>query len=237
VNTAPILLSIETSGTVCGINLLNAATHESLADLIFSEPYQHDHLLAEAVRTLCAMLGVSIPGLAGVAVSAGPGSFMGLRIGAAFAKALCFEDVPPLIPVPTMPAIAFAARQAAVVLGKSQVCAITPSHKNLVYVQTFSNDLTPSSVLKTAPQLVPAQSIVPSETTFYCGAAFAPSGTSSAFVNPAFTRLAQLSCPTPAMIGSFAAELFHAYTETGAAFAPSSAFVPMYAQEFIPKTA
>jgi tRNA threonylcarbamoyl adenosine modification protein YeaZ len=235
VNTAPILLSTETSGTVCGINLLNAATRESLAELTFSEPYQHDRLLAEAVRTLCAMLGVSIPALSGVAVSAGPGSFMGLRIGAAFAKALCFEDVPPLIPVPTMPAIAFAARQVAAMLGKSQVCVVTPSHKDLVYRQTFSNDFIPSLALKTAPELVPAQSIVPSEITFYCGAAFAQSGTSSAFANPAFAQLVQFSCPTPAMIGSFAAELFQAQKETGLPFAPSSEFVPMYAQEFIPK--
>ncbi len=48
-----------------------------------------------------------------IAVSAGPGSYTGLRIGASTAKGLCFAAGVPLVAVPTLEALALQARPTA----------------------------------------------------------------------------------------------------------------------------
>jgi tRNA threonylcarbamoyl adenosine modification protein YeaZ len=165
------MLCIETSGALCGIALADiSSTRTSLephqtsrspfivAEISFYESHQHDRVLAEAARTLCAMANRPIVSIHAVAVSAGPGSFTGLRIGAAFAKALCFDDTigstpntttnpvsPRLVAVPTMTAIAYASQKAAQMLGKQRIVVATPSHKDLVYYQGFSIDAVATS--------------------------------------------------------------------------------------------
>lgn len=56
-----------------------------------------------------AQAGVAIGALDGVAVSIGPGSFTGLRIGLGLAKGLCFARGLPLVAVPTLEALAHVA--------------------------------------------------------------------------------------------------------------------------------
>jgi len=69
----------------------------------------------------------------GVAVSAGPGSFTGLRIGTAFAKGLAFAGGIPLIGVPTMEAHASLAACHAGTL----VCVANDARKGEVYAALF----------------------------------------------------------------------------------------------------
>jgi tRNA threonylcarbamoyl adenosine modification protein YeaZ len=203
-----------------------------IAELSFYESHQHDRVLAEATRTLCAMTNRPITSIHAVAVSAGPGSFTGLRIGAAFAKALCFDDridddatttpdAPRLVAIPTMTAIAYAARQASQMLGKQKIVVATPSHKDLVYWQEFSTHALSISDI----HLVQAEEISPNAHTFYAGAYFGN------HPNPDFTSLSDFCHITTRMIAHYAAVLVRQQ-----AFTPASEFVPLYAQEFVPKT-
>ncbi len=217
--SSSLLLCIETSGSLCGVALADAASQMLLAELSFSEPFLHDRLLAEATRSLLAMSGIALSDLAAVAVSAGPGSFTGLRIGAAFAKALCFENSPKLLAVPTLQAIALAAAPAARLLGKESICVGIPSHKHLVYVQHFSLDNVPLGAI----ELLDETLLTSASDIFYAGGAFL--GKAGAQTLPELCRI------TPAMIAGCAITRFHEQ-----AFIPAEDFVPLYAQEFVPKS-
>ncbi len=103
------ILSIETALDTCSV-----ALHESgklLHTLYIHTPRSHAAQLAPLIRQLCAEAGCPISSLNAIAVSAGPGSYTGLRIGVSTAKGLCFGLGIPLIAVNTLDIIAHRARQ------------------------------------------------------------------------------------------------------------------------------
>ena len=67
-----------------------------------------------------------------VAVSAGPGSFTGLRVGMAAAKGLCFGWGVPIVPVPTLYALASRFRTE-----EALVCPVLDARKKEVYAGVF----------------------------------------------------------------------------------------------------
>lgn len=91
----PILLSLDSSTSVC-----SAALHERgelIADLELHTPQVAAAQLAPLVEQLFRSTGLSKSQLHGVALSAGPGSYTGLRISAATAKGICYGLQIPLI--------------------------------------------------------------------------------------------------------------------------------------------
>lgn len=84
-----------------------------------------DRVLAEA--------GLGIEAVEAVAVSIGPGSFTGLRIGLGFAKGLCFAGDLPLAAVSTLEALAHAVDAPA----GATVCAALDARKREVYAALF----------------------------------------------------------------------------------------------------
>lgn len=106
----PLILHIETSGPLCSVALSNAGA--CLVRMESSERYDHSKTLAPFIADVLNEGGVSRHVLDAVSVSAGPGSFTGLRVGVATAKAMCFALGCPLIAVDTLHAFAVAAIQA-----------------------------------------------------------------------------------------------------------------------------
>ncbi|MFN8311811.1 MAG: tRNA (adenosine(37)-N6)-threonylcarbamoyltransferase complex dimerization subunit type 1 TsaB [Cyclobacteriaceae bacterium] len=95
-----LLLSLETSTAVC-----SAALHEQghlLAFRILHTPQSAASQLAVQVNELFEETGMKPTSLHGVAISAGPGSYTGLRIGAATAKGLCYGTGIPLIAIDSL---------------------------------------------------------------------------------------------------------------------------------------
>lgn len=95
-----LLLSLETSTSVC-----SAALHEHghlLASRILHTPQSAASQLAVQIHELFEETGVKPTALHGVAISAGPGSYTGLRIGAATAKGLCYGADIPLIAIDSL---------------------------------------------------------------------------------------------------------------------------------------
>ena len=64
--------------------------------------YSHSESLHVFIEEMLQQAGVSLAQLDGVAVSKGPGSYTGLRIGVSAAKGLCFSLDIPLIAIPTL---------------------------------------------------------------------------------------------------------------------------------------
>jgi tRNA threonylcarbamoyladenosine biosynthesis protein TsaB len=62
--------------------------------------------LAPAVADLLRRVGVTAAALSGIAVSLGPGSYTGLRVGLGLAKGLALANQTPLIGVPTLDIVA-----------------------------------------------------------------------------------------------------------------------------------
>ncbi len=100
-----MILGIDTAGTALGVALCDG--DRILGSMTISRPNVHDALLIPVIRDVLAHCGITPQDLTGLAVSAGPGSFTGLRIGMAAAKGMAITRGIPLAAVPTMDAIAF----------------------------------------------------------------------------------------------------------------------------------
>ena len=103
---ASLLLSLETSSPTCAVALHDVPTGRLLGESELRLDKSHSTHLTVLVQQLVANTGHALPDLAAVAVSDGPGSYTGLRIGAAAAKGLCFALDVPLLAVGTLPALA-----------------------------------------------------------------------------------------------------------------------------------
>ncbi|ELR69557.1 putative molecular chaperone [Fulvivirga imtechensis AK7] len=100
----PLILSIETATTVCSVALHD--NNELLGSQSLFIDKSHSGLLAPSIKSLVEYCGYTINDLSAVAVSEGPGSYTGLRIGVSAAKGLCFSLDIPLIAVSTLEAMA-----------------------------------------------------------------------------------------------------------------------------------
>jgi len=101
-----LLLSLETSSPICSIALHNVEDGRLLGQAELRLEKSHSTHLTVLIEQLVANTGHTLRDLAAVAVSDGPGSYTGLRIGAAAAKGVCFALDVPLVAVGTLPALA-----------------------------------------------------------------------------------------------------------------------------------
>jgi tRNA threonylcarbamoyladenosine biosynthesis protein TsaB len=101
-----LLLSLETSSPICAVALHHLPAGRLLGQAELRLEKSHSTHLTVLIEQLVANTGHTLADLAAVAVSDGPGSYTGLRIGAAAAKGLCFALDIPLIAVGTLPALA-----------------------------------------------------------------------------------------------------------------------------------
>ena len=103
----PIILSLETSTDVCSV-----ALHEDgalLAQAEIHEAQAHAARLAPLIDQVMRETAVLMKQVAAVAVTAGPGSYTGLRIGTSTAKGICYAQDIPLIAAGTLELLAFQA--------------------------------------------------------------------------------------------------------------------------------
>ncbi|UCH63800.1 MAG: tRNA (adenosine(37)-N6)-threonylcarbamoyltransferase complex dimerization subunit type 1 TsaB [Fidelibacterota bacterium] len=97
------LLALETAYDVCGAALVSDVGIEALEEQLV--PRRHNEVLAPTVKRLLAETACQFNDLDGIALSAGPGSYTGLRVGMSYVKGLAFGTGLPVIPVPTLPSL------------------------------------------------------------------------------------------------------------------------------------
>lgn len=99
------LLAIETSDSICGACVYFTEEKFFSSKLILK--HSHAEKLFEVINSVLAMASIKQNELKAIAVSNGPGSFTGLRIGMSAAKGIAQALSIPIIPVPTFEAFAF----------------------------------------------------------------------------------------------------------------------------------
>lgn len=102
-----IILSIETATTVCSVALSKDGSVIGSREI--NEGFVHAEKLTVFIQEILKEAQLEAAQLSAVAVSSGPGSYTGLRIGASVAKGLCYALDLPLISVPTLEAMALGA--------------------------------------------------------------------------------------------------------------------------------
>lgn len=99
-----IILSIDTSTSVCSVALTKDC--KQLDHIKVEEERSHANLLTIIIKNLLDRNEIDFNHLSAIAVSEGPGSYTGLRIGVSTAKALCYTLGVPLIGISTLKAMA-----------------------------------------------------------------------------------------------------------------------------------
>jgi tRNA threonylcarbamoyladenosine biosynthesis protein TsaB len=102
-NDKPIL-AVETSGNLCGAAVY--FDNSKFFETCINNKYSHSQILFDIIDKTLNYAGVELKDLQCIAISSGPGSFTGLRIGYSAVKGIAFGASLPVCPVPTFEAIA-----------------------------------------------------------------------------------------------------------------------------------
>ncbi len=124
-----LILSLETSTTVCSV-----AIHRGQDLLASSEVHieqSHASKLAVLIDEIKRLAGIELNELNAIAISSGPGSYTGLRIGTSTAKGLCYALGIPLISINTLEILAYQMRD--VNISKAFLCPMIDARRMEVY--------------------------------------------------------------------------------------------------------
>jgi len=127
------ILGIDTSTSCGGIGLIDGDT--VVADDLLNLQTTHSERLLQSIDHVLRQGGCSIQDLDGWAVSLGPGSFTGLRIGVSSIKGLAFATGKPVAGVPTLDALA-----SQVSPTPYPICPILDARKGEVYTAFYRYD-------------------------------------------------------------------------------------------------
>lgn len=133
------ILSIETSTSVCSVAL--SMDGEILFEKTSFEGPSHAALLGVFVEEALSVLKEKEGKLDAVAVSSGPGSYTGLRIGVSVAKGLCFGFGIPLIGIHTLDIMAATAIKQNKGVTDCLYCAMLDARRMEVYAAIYDASL------------------------------------------------------------------------------------------------
>lgn len=148
-----MILCIETSTDVCSVAL--CAEGKALKSIEYDGEPQHASRLAPMIADLMSQASLAYRDLDAVAVSQGPGSYTGLRIGASTAKGIAYAAGIKLIAVPTLSIIARAIFDADP--DCRIACPMIDARRMEVYTSLISRD---------GQIISPTQALVVDETSF-----------------------------------------------------------------------
>ncbi|TDO77949.1 tRNA threonylcarbamoyladenosine biosynthesis protein TsaB [Flavobacterium chryseum] len=129
------ILNIETATKNCSVSI--AKNGETiLCKEIAEEGYSHAEKLHVFIEEVIADAGITVQDLVAIAVSQGPGSYTGLRIGVSAAKGLCFALNIPLIAIDTLQTLASQAK-----VSDGKIIPMLDARRMEVYSAIFNADL------------------------------------------------------------------------------------------------
>ena len=124
------ILAIESSSLVASVAIVEDGV--TLAEYTANFKMTHSQTLLPMIDSMVSLFGIDLASIDAIAVSGGPGSFTGLRIGSATAKGLGLALNKPLIHVPTVDGTAYNLYGA-----KGLICPIMDARRNQVYTGIY----------------------------------------------------------------------------------------------------
>lgn len=128
------ILALDSSGLVASVAVLEDDI--MLAEYTVNYKKTHSQTLLPMLDAIVTMLELDMDQIDAIAVAAGPGSFTGLRIGSATAKGLGLALNKPLVPVPTVDALAYNLYQT-----DHLICPIMDARRGQVYTGIYCYEL------------------------------------------------------------------------------------------------
>ncbi len=136
-----MILHIETSGNVCSVALGKNGT---LTDSLVSyEPNAHSKVLANFIDDILKRNNLKSADLQAIAISEGPGSYTGLRIGVSIAKGMAYSLDIPMIAVDTLMlmAVDFSKKHPEIISQNPVLCPMIDARRMEVFTAFYDIDL------------------------------------------------------------------------------------------------
>jgi tRNA threonylcarbamoyl adenosine modification protein YeaZ len=125
------ILALDTSGLTASVALID----DNILTAEYTIHYQktHSQTLVPMMNELKESLELELHTIDAIAIASGPGSFTGLRIGAATAKGMGFALQKPLVPVPTLEGLAYRFYSS-----PHRICPIMDARRGQVYTGVYT---------------------------------------------------------------------------------------------------
>jgi tRNA threonylcarbamoyladenosine biosynthesis protein TsaB len=137
-----ILLNIDTAVENALVCL--AKDGEVIDELVNTNQKDHAGFLQVAIKTLCDKNRIALKDINAIAVTAGPGSYTGLRVGLASAKGICYALDKPLILLNTLKVMAYTAISSSSVFAQNKnalICPMIDARRMEVFTALYNNAL------------------------------------------------------------------------------------------------
>lgn len=134
-----VILLLETATSACSVALCEAGDVIAVKEI--NERNVHASLLTLFIDEVMKIGGKKYSDLDAVAVSRGPGSYTGLRIGVSTAKGLCYALDIPLISVDTLEAMAYGIFKQEKIHDSAFLIPMIDARRMEVYTAIFKSDL------------------------------------------------------------------------------------------------
>jgi len=124
------ILAVDTATTSCSVAIVDKTS--LLSEFTIDREETHSKHLMDMIKAVLRMAGINFSDLDGFAVTRGPGSFTGLRIGLSTIKGLAVASEKPVVGVSSLEALAFQ-----VSYSRDLICPILDARKGEVYFSRY----------------------------------------------------------------------------------------------------
>ncbi|MGD2185502.1 MAG: tRNA (adenosine(37)-N6)-threonylcarbamoyltransferase complex dimerization subunit type 1 TsaB [Desulfobacterales bacterium] len=124
------ILAVDTAAKSCSVAIVDAGRLS--AEFIIQKNETHSKHLMELIHKVLGMAGFRVAELDGLAVTIGPGSFTGLRIGVSTVKGLALSHNKPVVGISSLDALAWQCADRS-----HLICALLDARKGEVYYATY----------------------------------------------------------------------------------------------------
>jgi len=162
-----LILNIESSNSTCSVCIADKGEVKYIKET--TESNKHSEMLASYIQQILEEAKITASQLDAVAVSIGPGSYTGLRIGVSLAKGIAYSANIPVIAVSTLKSLAWAAQSKIEETAEYTICPMIDARRMEVYSQAFDHALSTKSDAEAVIVDENSYADLLQHKTFFCG--------------------------------------------------------------------